>query len=89
MHVHACQTGDMRTTVEIPDHQRAKLMEIAARRGLIGFSLIVQEAIEQYLEQTVSKNERVQAALSVLGTMDTAEADEIEESVRELRGRWR
>ena len=64
-------------------------MEVAARRGLKGFSLIVQEAIEQYLEQTASKNERLQAALSVLGTMDTAEADEIEESVQELRGRWR
>ena len=89
MHVHACQAGDMRTTVEIPDYQRAKLMEIAARRGLKGFSVIVQEAVEQYLEQTAAKNERVQAALSVLGTMDTAEADEIEESVRKLRERWR
>ena len=79
----------MRTTIELPDHQRAKLLEIAPRRGLRGFSAIVQEAVERYLTEAAPRNERVQAALSVLGTLDDEEADEMEASIRELRGRWR
>jgi len=38
------------TTVEIRDRQRAKLFELAARRGEKGFSKLVQEAIDLYLK---------------------------------------
>ena len=79
----------MRTTVEIADHQRAKLLEIAARRGLKGFSILVQEAIELYLERAAAYDASVQAALATLGTLDEAEADALEASVAELRSRWR
>jgi len=79
----------MRTTVEIPDYQRAKLLEIATRRGLKGFSAIVQEAIENYLEEHLPRDERVQEALKVLGTLGDDEADALEASIAELRSRWR
>ncbi len=79
----------MRTTIEIPDDQRAKLMEIAARRGLKGFSRIVQEAIEKYLEDDQSREERVAEALSVLGSLSDDQADLLEESIRRLRENWR
>ncbi|RLB55602.1 MAG: hypothetical protein DRI34_10325 [Deltaproteobacteria bacterium] len=79
----------MRTTIEIPDSQRAKLIEIAMRRGLKGFSRIVQEAIELYLRQNLSGSERVTEALSVLGTLDDDQAESIESSIRELRSKWR
>ncbi len=36
----------MRTTIEIRDEHRAKLLEMAARRGEKGFSSIVSETIE-------------------------------------------
>ena len=49
MHVHACEYGCMRTTVEITDAQRAGLLELAARRGEKGFSRLVQEAVEAIL----------------------------------------
>ena len=41
----------MRTTVEIRDDQRAKLLEIAARRGEKGFSRVVQEALDLFLRE--------------------------------------
>src|SRR5260370_421628 len=51
MHMHGGHNEEvMRTTVEIADEHRARLVELAARRKEKGFSRIVSEAIEQYLE---------------------------------------
>ena len=88
MHMHA-QLGSMRTTIEILDHQRAKLMEMAARRGMKGFSLLVQEAIDRYLAEAATSDETVSRALSVLGTLSDSEANEMKESISELRATWR
>ena len=79
----------MRTTIEIPADQRAKLIEIAARRGLKGFSKIVQEAIERYLEEHLSGDAKVTEALSVLGTLDEEQAESLDASIRDLRSKWR
>lgn len=79
----------MRTTVEITDDQRAGLLELAARRGEKGFSRLVQEAIAGYLEGNRERRERIQAAISVLGTVDDATADELRQTARELRQSWR
>jgi len=37
----------MRTTLEIPDEQRAKLLQLAAARGMKGFSSLVTEALAE------------------------------------------
>ena len=89
MHVHADYLGGMRTTVEIPDDQRARLLEIAAQRGLKGFSVIVQEALERYLEERDSQDQATRSALAVLGTIGESEAEELEASVLAIRSRWR
>jgi len=89
MHVHALYGSDMRTTIEIPDHQRARLLELAARRGEKGFSRLVQEALEKYLDEAAVREERVRDALGVIGGLDDESADRLEESVRRLRERWR
>ncbi len=59
----------MRTTIEIPDEQRARLLEIAGRRGEKGFSKLVQEALELYLNDherrdAVETAQRLQGRLS-------------------------
>ena len=41
----------MRTTVEISEHQHRALTELALRRRIRGFSLLVQEAIDFYLAE--------------------------------------
>ncbi|MCP4659343.1 MAG: ribbon-helix-helix protein, CopG family [bacterium] len=79
----------MRTTIEIPDTQRARLLELAARRGEKGFSRLIQEAIAMYLEAQVRQEERVQAALTVIGTLDDEAAKQLAASVRQIRNDWR
>ena len=89
MHMHVQDNDAVRTTIEIPDHLRARLLERAARRGEKGFSRLVQEALEGYLSETGDYERRIRAALSVLGRLDDRAADELKESVRKLRAAWR
>ena len=79
----------MRTTIEIPDEQRAELLRMAGERGEKGFSRIIQEAIEEYLRNRKAGEDRTKAALAVLGTMSEASAARLEETVTELRKSWR
>ena len=79
----------MRTTVEITDEQRAKLLELAAKRGEKGFSTLVQEALERYIEDVEGHDRRVREAKSVLGKLDERTAGELEMVVRRLRKTWR
>jgi hypothetical protein len=89
MHVHVVENARMRTTIEITDKHRARLVELAARRGEKGFSGLVREALELYLDGGAEREERVRSALAVLGTLDAAAADRMEESARRLRESWR
>lgn len=80
----------MRTTVELSDEIRAKLLELAARRGERGFSALVEEALEGYLRDEERRRHEAEKALGVIGRMDETDARELEESVRKLRnGPWR
>ena len=78
----------MRTTVDITDEQRARLLDLAARRGEKGFSTLVQEALDLYFEAGAS-GRKGWAALAALGSLDGAAADRLEASARRLRERWR
>lgn len=78
----------MRTTIELTDSRRAKLLEIAAQRGEKGFSHLVREAVERYLDEA-HRQEQMDAARSVLGSLSDGEADELDASVRRSRGTWR
>lgn len=87
MHVHAYQNEPMRTTVEIPNEQRARLLKLAAERGEKGFSRLIQQALDRYLDP--DRERVVGEALAALGTLSERSAAAIEESVRRLRSRWR
>jgi metal-responsive CopG/Arc/MetJ family transcriptional regulator len=79
----------MRTTVEIPDAQRARLLELAAQRGEKGFSRLIQEAVERMLTEDDSREVRTKAALALEGSMGAKEADELLASVMCIRSTWR
>lgn len=79
----------MRTTIELSDEIRARLLELAARRGERGFSALVEEAVARYLEEEEARRRRVDEARSVLGAMKDDDARHPEESVGKLRERWR
>ena len=71
------------------DELRAKLLSIAARRGIKGFSKIVEEALESYLELELSKNERIEKALAAKGSLDEDDAERLLDVSAELRKSWR
>ncbi len=81
--------GCMRTTIEIKDEHRARLLELAARRGSKGFSDIVAEAIDVYLLTLSGDEEKRRSALRLRGSLDDAEAGELREATRSLRESWR
>ncbi len=75
----------MRTTIEISDTHRAKLLELAAERGEKGFSRLVREALEQFLVAEVARGARVNAALSAIGSLTDAQADRLHDQATRLR----
>jgi predicted transcriptional regulator len=79
----------MRTTVEITDEQRARLLQIAASRGQKGFSSLVQEAIDLLLERESRRATLVQRALESLGCLGSEDANMMQTVARESRGKWR
>lgn len=79
----------MRTTVEITNEQRARLLDLAARRGDKGFSAVVREAIDHYLSNVGGRNEAVQRALASQGRLSGVDGDDLDAAVREIREQWR
>lgn len=89
MHVHAGENRWMRTTVEIKDEHRSRLLELAARRGEKGFSRIVGEALDEYFESQDDRTEKVRRALDAVGSLSDGEASEMRSEARRLRDSWR
>ena len=79
----------MRTTIEITDEHRAKLLELAARRNEKGFSSIVSEAIEQYLRALDSAAAERRKALKLRGSLSPRQARRLEERAAAIRSVWR
>ncbi len=79
----------MRTTIELKDEYRAKLLEIAARRGEKGFSRIVEEAVALYLESMADDEERRQSALRLRGSLGKKDADLLRAATASIRESWR
>ncbi len=79
----------MRTTIELPNDLRARLLEVAARRGEKGFSGLVREAVAQYLAELDSREARLARAAQVLGSVTKAEAEEMRRVAHSIRERWR
>jgi len=88
MHMHVI-LKIMRTTIELPDELRAKLLAMAARRGEKGFSVLVEEAVERYLDEDERRRELVRLARTSIGGLSDEEGEELRESVRKARSVWR
>ena len=79
----------MRTTIEIKPEHRARLLELAARRGHKGFSKIVEEALDAYLKaQAASTHTRKRARL-LQGALSAKEARALRDATVEIRASWR
>ena len=89
MNVHTTHDALMKTTIELSDESRARLLQLAARRGEKGFSSIVEEALGRYFAQEDRRREAVDRALAALGSFSSEEANRLEEEVRKHRRSWR
>jgi hypothetical protein len=79
----------MRTTVELKAEHRSRLLAIAARRGEKGFSNVLAEAVEAYLESQGEWERRRQKALALQGCLKPEEARQLRETAVALRKSWR
>jgi predicted transcriptional regulator len=79
----------MRTTIELKPEHRAKLLELAARRGEKGFSSVIAEAIESHLARTAENDEARRRALRLRGTLSNKDADGLRHTAEALRDSWR
>jgi len=79
----------MRTTIELKDEHRARLLELAARRGEKGFSAVIAEAIDHHLRWIDEAAGNRRRALDLRGTLSAAEADRLRRATGALRESWR
>jgi predicted transcriptional regulator len=79
----------MRTTIELRDDLRARLLEMAARRGEKGFSSLVGEAVEMYLEAQRELDKARQLALKARGSLGEGEAEKLRAAAARVRAEWR
>jgi hypothetical protein len=79
----------MRTTIELSEEQRVELLKLAAQRGQKGYSQIIGEALDFYLQQSSFKKEKAQEAFKLKGSLRGKEADVFETNVANLRDNWR
>jgi hypothetical protein len=79
----------MRTTIEMKDEHRAALLEIAARRRLKGFSVLVEDAVASYLKADAARRARRRDALALKGCLSRAEGERFRKEAAALRKSWR
>jgi hypothetical protein len=79
----------MRTTIEMRPEHRAKLLELAARRGAKGFSELVAEAVEAYLRAEADRAGQRKRAVLLRGALPSKQAQAVRRTTESLRGTWR
>jgi predicted transcriptional regulator len=79
----------MRTTIEMNPEHRARVLELAANRGEKGFSAVVAEALDLYLEAQRGRTNTIRSALALKGSMSAKEAAGLLAETLRIRTDWR
>ena len=79
----------MRTTIELSDEHRSRLLAIAARHGDKGFSKIIGEALDAFLKSDAADDERRRRALRLRGILGEKDAGQLRARATALRESWR
>jgi hypothetical protein len=79
----------MRTTIEMKAEHRGRILELAANRGEKGFSAVVAEALDLYLEAQSGRTNAIHGALALKGSMKETEAADLLTRTRSIRANWR
>lgn len=73
--------------MEITDEQHRALSAIAQRRGVRGFSTLVQEALDGYLANL--NTDEVDLLLGLEGMLTESDAQEMRSRINDVRTTWR
>ncbi|MGH2747604.1 MAG: ribbon-helix-helix protein, CopG family [Actinomycetota bacterium] len=76
----------MRTTIEITREQHLALTELAAKRGIRGFSPLVREAIDFYLRER--HESEMKEFLELRGSISDEDADEMKRRIDKAWATW-
>ncbi|MFQ5740972.1 MAG: hypothetical protein ACE5JX_18375 [Acidobacteriota bacterium] len=79
----------MRATIELPDHLRAAVLAVAARKGYRGYSKVIVEALEFYLAEKEARESGLNELLALRGKWSEGEAGEVRERISQARENWR
>lgn len=79
----------MRTTIEISDRHRSILLSLAAQKGLRGYSGIIREALDHYIEHQTKVGDAKRDILKMKGTWKAEETKETKSKLAELRENWK
>ena len=79
----------MRTTIEISDRHRSILQSLAAQKGLRGYSGIIQEALDYYIELQTKSADAKRDILKMKGSWKAQETKKIRSKLAELRENWK
>ena len=79
----------MRTTIELSDEHRSILHSLAAKRGLRGYSKVIQEAIDHYVRVKAHREKTLRSVLEMRGSWDKEEAQELRKRLKEIRRNWK
>ena len=79
----------MRTTIEMKPEHHVRILELAAKRGEKGFSSVVAEALEGYLQAQNSRTRAIESALDLKGSLSEKESEGLLTRTRRIRANWR
>ena len=79
----------MRSTIEMKPEHRAKLLELAARRGAKGFSELVGKALEAYIRAEADREALRRRAVRLKGALPAHEARGLRGASEAIRKSWR
>ena len=77
----------MRTTVELPDDLRQRVVSEAAARNLKGYSQVIVDALRDYSDGR--KDGRQSVVARVRGSLDAQAAEVEARRLAEVRANWR
>lgn len=81
--------GPMRTTIDLKPEHRAKLLEVAARRGEKGFSSIIGEAVDAHLKMLLANTNARRRARLLRGRLSRKDVETLRRATVALRESWR
>ncbi len=78
----------MRTTIELPEEKRALLVALAAKRGLRGYSALINEAIDFYLREHARSRADLEEIQRLAGTWSDDDVTDFRRRVAEVWKSW-